>query len=183
MFLDEEKIDRGILRQGDIISQIHLLGAINLNSINYSSPAIGSDEYISWLIPAAPKFGDAMVLSHSCEISLENRVKLTSIILAPLRDIHKATDPERIQELINSNLIDQGNPRPSFLKYFYIFPNAKLEYSNGSVVDFSKLFSVRNQSYNALLEKKIAQLSEDAIASMALKLALYFHRTGVIGVI
>lgn len=183
MFLGDEQIERGILRQGDIISQIHLLGAINLNSINYSAPAVGSDEYISWLIPAAPKFGDAMILSHSCEISLENRVKLTSIILAPLRDVHKATDPERVQELITSNLIDRDDPKPSFLKYFYVPPNPKLKHNTGAVVDFSKLFSVRNQSYNTLLEKKIAQLSEDAIASMALKLAVYFHRTGVLEVI
>ena len=105
MFLDDEQIERDALRQGDIISQIHLLGAINLNSIHYSSPAVGSDQYISWLISTPPKFGDAMVLSHSCEIALENRVKLTSIILAPIRDVHKATDIERVQELITLSLI------------------------------------------------------------------------------
>ena len=41
---------------------------------------------------------------------------LTSIILAPLRDIHKATAQERIQELIDSNLIDRSNPGASYLK-------------------------------------------------------------------
>jgi hypothetical protein len=177
MFLVDEQIERGTLCQGDIISQVHLLGAINLSSLLYSSHAGSPTEYSSWSIPAAPKFGDAMVLSHSCEIALENKVKLTSIILAPLREIHKATEPERVQELINSNLIDRDDPNPSFLKYFYVPPNPKLQYSDGAVVDFSKLFSVRKQSYNTLLEKKIAQLSEDAIASMALKLALYFRRT------
>jgi hypothetical protein len=178
MFLDDEQIERGTLRQGDIISQIHLLGAINFNSILYSSTAVTPKEYSSWSVPAAPKFGDAMVLSHSCEIALENKVKLTSIILAPLRDIHKATDKERVQELIDSNLIDQLHSRATFLKYFYVIANQKLEYSTGAVVDFSKLFSVRNQSYNALLEKKITQLSEETVVSMALKLSLYFHRTG-----
>ncbi len=176
MFLVDDQIERGTLRQGDIISQVHLLGAINLSSLLYSSHAGSPTEYSSWSIPAAPKFGDAMILSHSCEIALENKVKLTSIILAPLRDLHRATEPERIQELINSNLIDRDDPSPSFLKYFYVPQNPKLQYNHGAVVDFSKLFSVRKQSYNTLLEKKIAQLSKDAIASMALKLALYFHR-------
>jgi hypothetical protein len=183
MFLGDEQIELGTLRQGDIISQIHLLGVINLNGILYSSTAVNPKEYSSWSVPAAPKFGDTMVLSHNCEIALENKVKLTSIILAPLRDIHKATDKERIQELIDSNMIDKSNHKASFLKYFYVSPNSNLEYNDGAVVDFSKLFSVRNQSYNALLEKKIAQLSENAIASMALKLSLYFHRTGDIEVV
>lgn len=96
--------------------------------------------------------------------------------MAPLRDIHKATDPERVHELISSNLIDQYNSKSSFLKYFYVQPNAKLEYNNGAVVDFSKIFSVRNKSYNFLLERKVTQLSEETIISMALKLSLYFYR-------
>jgi len=55
-----------------------------------------------------------MVLSHSCEVALANKLKLTSIILAPIRSIHKATRTDRIQELINSNLIDRNNPQASF---------------------------------------------------------------------
>jgi hypothetical protein len=180
MFLGNEQIERGTLRQGDIISQVHLLGAINLSWLLYSSHAGSPTEYSSWSIPAAPIFGDAMILSHSCEIALENKVKVTSIILAPLRDVHKATARERVHELIVSNLIDQTNPEASFMKYFYVPPNQKLQYSEGAIVDFSKLFSVRNKSYEALLEKKIAQLTENAIASMALKLSVYFHRAGVI---
>jgi hypothetical protein len=178
MYLHDEQIEHGTLRQGDIISQLHLLGAININNIYYSSPAVNPEEYLSWSVPTTPKIGDAMVLSHSCEVAVENKIKVTSIILAPLRDIHKATAPEQVQELIDSNLIDKTKPQASFLKYFYVEPNPKLKYDSGAVVDFSKLFSVRNQAYNTLLEKKIVQLSNDAIESMALKLALYFHRTG-----
>ena len=180
MFLEDDKIEKNILRQGDIISKVHLLGAININSIHYSSPANNPQEFSSWSIPAVPKIGDAMILSHSCEIAIENKTKVTSIILAPLRDIHKATDQTRITELINSNLIDQDEPRASFLKYFYIPPNQYLEYKEGSIADFSKCFSVRNKCYNTLLDKKIAQFSEDANASMALKLSLYFHRKGLL---
>jgi len=174
MFLDEENIERDALKQGDIISQVHLLGAINLRSITYHTPS-GESEYCGWSIPQKPKLGDAMVLSHSCEISLENKTKVTSIILAPLRDIHKATSPEFIQRLIETNMID-ATSQESFFKYFYVAPNPKLEFTDGVVVDFSKCFSVRKQSYDALLNKKIAQLSQDAAYAMALKLALFFHR-------
>jgi len=182
MYLDEDKIERSGLRQGDIISNVHLLGAINLNAILYSSPASSPNQYSSWSVPVPPKFGDAIVLSHSCEIALENKIKVTSIILAPLRDIHAATDRSRVEELIDSNLIDRSHLQASYLKYFYLPPNIVLEYSRGAVADFSKCFSTRKQSYEILLKNKVAQLSEDAISSMALKLALYFHRIDVIAV-
>ena len=176
MFLSNDDIERTILRQGDIVAGIHLLGAINIKSIHYSSPANNPKALASWNMPSAPKFGNVMVVSHSCEIALENKVKVTSIILAPLRDIHKATAKDRVDELISSNLIDRSNPSATFLKYFYLPPNPALEYTQGAVVDFSKIFSVRNKSYDMLLEKKVAQLSGEASSSMALKLALYFYR-------
>ena len=177
MFLSDAQIERDVLRQGDIIAQVHLLGAINLNNIQYSS-AMNSSSYSSWAILSPPKFGDAIVLSHSCEIAPENRTKFTSIILAPLRDINTATSEDRVKELIESNLIDLTKPQASFLKYFYLPPNPNLKYTEGSIIDFSKCFSVRKQSYDSLVKSKIAQLSRDCISSLALKLALYFHRSG-----
>ena len=176
MFLDDELIEHDTLRQGDIVSDVHLLGVINSMGIQYSSQAGRLEEFISWSVPAAPKFGDAMVLSHSCEVDRENTIKVTSIILAPLRNINTATDKNRIKELIESNLIDQTETNASFLKYFYVGPNSQLEYGDGAVVDFSKCFSVRNKCYDIFLANKKIQLAEDAVASMALKLALYFYR-------
>jgi hypothetical protein len=179
MYLDDESIEKGVLRQGDIIADVHLLGAININSIQYSS-TVGSEpnQYVSWSIPSSPKYGDAMVLSHSCEIDPGNKIKLTSIILAPLRDINTATAQEKIQDLIDSNEIDRTEPQASYLKYFYVYPNENLKFHNGAIVDFSKCFSLRRQSYDILLINKIAQLNNEATLSMALKLALYFHRDG-----
>jgi hypothetical protein len=181
MYLDDSSIEKGVLRQGDIVADVHLLGVINSNGIQYTTTA-GSeaDQYVSWSIPAAPKFGDAMVLSHSCEIDPQNKLKVTSIILAPLRDVSTATAPDKIQELIDSNEIDRTEPRASYLKYFYVLPNEDLEFDNGAIVDFSKCFSLRRQSYDNLLENKIVQLTSEATASMALKLALYFHRNGAV---
>jgi len=178
VYLEEEGVERKTLRQGDIVSSVHLLGAINLNGIHYSSTAGNPDEKASWMVPTKPKYGDVMVLSHSCEVALENAVKVTSIILAPLRDINTATNKSRIEELIESNLVDQSNPNASFLKYFYLSPNQRFEFQNGAIVDFSKCFSVRKQSYQLLVENKTSQLTTKNIQSMALKLALYFHRVG-----
>ncbi len=180
MFLSEETIEKDSLRQGDIITNIHLLGAINLNNIHYSSPAGNPHELASWNVPNKPNIGDTMVVSHSCEIALENKLKVTSIILAPLRDIHKASAKDKIEELISSNFIDKKSPSASYLKYFYINPNPALDYTEGAVVDFSKIFSVRNKAYERLLENKVAQLTGDASSSMSLKLALYFHRKGLL---
>ncbi len=180
MYFDDESMERGVLRQGDIVADVHLLGVININSIQYTSTAASDpSQVVSWSIPSSPKFGDAMVLSHSCEIDLDNEIKLTSIILAPLRDINTATKPEKIQELIDSNEIDHNEPQASYLKYFYVYPNGNLKFSNGAIVDFSKCFSLRRQSYDNLLSSKIAQLNNKATSSMALKLALYFHRNGI----
>ncbi len=167
-----------LIYQGDIIKDIHILGAINLNSILYSTRDYTSiDKFTSWHIPNEPTVGHVMVLSHSCEISLDNEVKVTSIILAPLRDLNKATSRDKIRELIYSNLIDQSQPSGSFLKYFYLEPNVNIPYDNGSVVDFSKCFSVRKQSIGKLVQNKILQVKNETRSSMSLKLALYFHRT------
>jgi hypothetical protein len=177
MYLDNDGIEKGVLRQGDIVAEVHLLGAINSNSIQYTSTATAEEnQYVGWSIPSPPNYGDAMVLSHSCEIDPQNKIKLTSIILAPLRDINTATKPDKIQELIDSNEIDRTEPQASYLKYFYVHPNENLKFNSGAIVDFSKCFSLRRQSYERLLSNKIVQLSDEATSSMALKLALYFHR-------
>jgi hypothetical protein len=63
-----------------------------------------------------------------------------------------------------------------YIKYFYLAPNDELKYSSGAIADFSKLFSVRNKSFDFLLERKVAQLSEESFESLALKLSLYFYR-------
>jgi len=172
MYLPEEKIERNILRQGDIISEVHLLGAINLSTINY---IVSNDAKTGWFIPKPPDFRPAIILSHSCEIDPSNDIKLTSIILAPLRDINKATDPQKIEELKQSNIIDESSTY-SYLKYFYIEPNPFIPFDDGAIVDFSKCFSVRNKSYNDLLSQKIIQMRKEIANKMALKLSLYFYR-------
>lgn len=176
VYLPDTDIETDVLRQGDLISKIHVLGAINLNAISYIATDSNPNEKNGWMMQSRPVYGDSMVLSHSCEIAAENGIKLTSIILAPVRDIHTATERDRIQALIESNIIDPNDPKPSFLKYFYIPPNPKLEHNEGAIVDFSKCFSVRKQSYPLLVGHKVGQLTEGARNSMALKLAMYFYR-------
>jgi len=132
----------------------------------------------SWTVNTPPKITHSMVLSHSCEIDLVNKIKLTSIILAPLRDLNKATEKSKIEELINSNYLTPDTTA-SFLKYFYINPHEILPYSEGAVVDFSKCFSIRKNSYKILVENKCLQLKEDVANKMALKLSLYFYRENI----
>lgn len=173
MFLHETKIERDVLRQGDIISNILILGAININGIQFQVDQKGEKK--SWSVSQQPKYSDAMILSHSCEIDPSNNVKLTSIILAPIRDINKATNPSKIDELIKSNIID-SSVQESYLKYFYILPHPKLSFKNGAVVDFSKCFSLKKESYSELIKSKIIQLNNSTIDNMSLKLSLYFYR-------
>jgi hypothetical protein len=117
-----------------------------------------------------------MVLSHSCEIARDNAIKVTSIILAPVRDVSGATPREKLRELIESNFIDRAQPESRYLKYYYLEPHHKLPFQDGAIVDFSKCFSVRKNSYDFLLARKAVQLLDEARDSMALKLSLYFHR-------
>jgi len=176
VYSPNEAIESTTLLQGDVVSKVQILGALKLRGIYHHRSAVAGGEATAWTVAAPPRIADAMVLSHSCEISRDNAVKVTSLILAPLRDVNRATSPDKVQELIQSNLIDQAGARASYLKYFYLPPNPSLEHSDGAVVDFSKLFSLRKDAYDFLLGKKVAELAEDTRRSMALKLALYFSR-------
>lgn len=172
-YIEDETFEPNFLKQGDILSNIHLLGAIHFGIIRYLTTPLNDKK--GWFVDKPPEFTDAMVLSHSCEISLENKTKLTSIILSPIRDINSATSPDKIEELKRTNLLDLASDR-SYLKYFYIEPNDKLLYKTGGVADFSKCFSVRKNSYDFLLKKKVLQIKPEIRNKMSLKLALYFHR-------
>lgn len=173
MYLQEESVQTDKLRQGDIIKDIHAVGVINLNSVSFISDEQGNKK--GWTVLDQPIITYVMVLSHSCEIDPDNAIKLTSIILAPLRDINSATKPEKIEELKSSNIITPEIHR-SYFKYFCIDPHPKLPYENGAVVDFSKCFSLRKHCYPLLVKNKVVQLKSEIADSMALKCALYFKR-------
>ena len=162
------------LRQGDIIREVHIFGALKASSIQYTSSANG--EEVSWAYAQKPTRGDAMIISHSCEIDPSNNDKLTSLILAPLRSVSSATKPETMQRLIESNYIDENSP-VSFLKYFYLESNQLLQQKDGAVVDFSKCFSLHKSAYQSLLDRRILSLIDEAADMMARKLALYFFRS------
>ncbi len=172
MYLSGDQAEKDVLRQGDVVSGIHILGAISLEAISYLEK---DDAKIGWCVQAKPVFGPVVVLSDSCEIDPGNDVKVTSIILAPARDVSKTTGQGKIDELRASNLIGP-NTEYSYLKYFYLEPLVLLEFSQGAVVDFSKAFSVRKTSYARLVARKIIQMDPHFADAMALKLALYFFR-------
>lgn len=168
MFLDSGQSNFSALFQGDIVSNAALLGAIDAGS------AVSIPSSAAWAVGGKLEFGFAAILSHSCEISVETGIKVTSCILAPLRDVSSATPVEKLQLLIESN--DVKGDQPTFLKYFYLPPHTQIGHVKGSVVDFSKLYSVRKGYLDLLRTKKILQVTPECRAQLAKKLALYFFR-------
>ncbi len=156
------------LRQGDILKDIPIVSAVDLNRYN----EIGA---VSWAVAAKPERGACMVLSHSCEIDLRNKVKVTSLILAPIRDC-RVVSRDKLDLLKNSNDLKDGATH-TFLKYFYLERHPGIPIDGESVVDFSKLFSLRKNAVESLSKTKVAQLTTDAVTQMARKLAAYFYRT------
>jgi hypothetical protein len=174
MYKNNNETETDVLRQGDIISNTQLLGAINLRGITFINN--NKNENVGWQCNSKPIFGYAMVLSHSCEIAPENGIKLTSIILAPIRNVDGATDSVKIEALKKSNILTHET-KYSFLKYFFLEPTPEIEFINGSIVDFSKIYSLRKESYNDVLSKKILQLHDSVVENITLKFAVYFYRT------
>lgn|GEM_PF-1903788 len=174
MFELTANYDNEALLQGDIIKDIQFFGAIKESNLTKTESRGG--RILNWGINSAPLMGTAIVLSHSCEISKENGVKLTSIVLAPLRNIQNATKVDKVRELIDSNYITESSPF-SYLKYFYIEPNEKIvEFPEGCVVDFSKCYSIHKDSLESLISKKVLQLKPEIQDAFSLKLALFFYR-------
>jgi hypothetical protein len=169
MFADTEQSNFGALLQGDIVANVPLLGAIDASSV------VGIPATSAWAAGGKLELGFAAVLSHSCEISTANGIKVTSCILAPLRDVSSATPPDKLQLLIDSN--DVKAEQPTFLKYFYQPSHPQIGHHKGSVVDFSKLFSVRKTNLEFLLSKKILQVTDVGREQLSRKLALYFFRS------
>ncbi len=147
MYLLESDIEHDILRQGDIISEIQYFGSINLNNILHHQNVSGNIE--SWGFKNKPVFGPAVILSHSCELDPSNGIKLTSIILCPLRDINKATSPDKVEELRNTNIIT-SETEATYLKYFYLRPHSYLPFTDGAIADFSKCFSIHKSMYSSI---------------------------------
>lgn len=173
MYVGKQETDFSILIQGDILEGIQILGAINLNTINIATNFKG--EQVSWSVSSPPKISHAVVMSHSCEIDLSNKDKMTSIILAPIRDLNNVSPGEKVEDIIKSNYIEDSSDY-SYLKYFYLEPNEYLPYESGAIVDISKCFSVRKNSFEILLSHKILQLRPKILWYLSFKSALYFHR-------
>lgn len=162
------------LRQGDILKNIFHFGVLNRNNISFLYNSTSNPT--AWQFNNPPEEGPVIVLSHSCELDkINNGLKVTSIIVAPIRDLNKATKFEKLEELKKTNKLSEDSAQ-SFLKYFYLEKLEDLSHKDGSVVDFSKPFSYRKNSYEYLLENKIAQLEDEMVAAFSLKLSLYFYR-------
>lgn len=175
-FVNASEIERETLRQGDIALGVHLVGSICFKDVSVPSSVVAESTFKHWSVAGELLTGPVIVLSHCCELDRQNGVKLTSIVLAPLRDVAKATAPEKVQEIIATNEITRDTPNFTYLKYFYLPPAGPLPFPRGCVADFSKVFSVRKSSYDIVLSKKVLQLTDSTRESMSMKLSLYFYR-------
>ncbi len=181
MFEPAERLDKSSLYQGDVIRNVPAFGAINLKNCMLHSSLLGGDSpgdsgAIDVTITKSIRRCDVVVLSHSCEIAQENGEKVTSIIVAPLRDLSTATKPDKIQELIDSNDVDPASGKGfSYLKYYHLICK-DCQFPAGAIVDFNKVFSFHKSVHVELLKNKSAQMTEAARNKFALKLAVYFYR-------
>lgn len=176
-FVEQGEYEAAALRQGDVVRDVHFVGSICYREVMQPAALVDGQPASQWTVQNKLASGPAVVLSQCCEISKENGVKLTSIILAPLRDVSTATHPDKVQELIDSNELDEASGRDfSFLKYFYVPQHPSLPFPRGGVVDYSKIFSVRKSSFDFLLGKKVLQMTDEKRGALALKLAVYFYR-------
>lgn len=166
MFVPDADADFTALLQGDVIKDVPLVGTLELDKVT----SIGAS---SWAYPSQLKLGFCAVLSHSCEIARENNEKVTSCILAPIRNADGATKSD-LFAILERNEVKANEP--TFLKYFYIPPNEKLTNTNGVLVDFTKIFSVRKTSIQFLVDRKVLQMADEDRRVFAMKLAFYFYR-------
>lgn len=166
MFLTDAEANFGKLLQGDVVKDVPLVATLALDRVQAIGPT-------AWAYAGALKSGNCVVLSHSCEIAIENGEKVTSCILAPIRKADGATTPE-LFEVLRRNEVKEGES--NFIKYFYIPTHDKLDYPNGTLVDLSKLFSVRKTSIDQLIGNKILEMSTESRILFGKKLALYFYR-------
>jgi hypothetical protein len=176
VFVDDGEVEKTTLRQGDVATDIHWVGTVCFKQITIPSGVVDDEKPKRWSVSNELERGPVAIISHCCELDRTNGVKLTSIILAPIRDVAKATSPNKIQELIDSNIISRSGMTYSYLKYFYVPPTPKLPFDRGGVIDISKIFSVRKTSYDVVLDRKILQMTELGRDAFALKVGLYFYR-------
>jgi len=169
MFVGPEQVPAGQLVQGDIVADVPLFGCLDEQKTHRGGET-------AWMYEGRLQRGYCAVLSHSCEIAPENGMKVTSCILAPLRRADKTTTPEQFEILKNSNVVTPG--AAYHLKYFYLPPHPSIPgFEAGSVIDFSKLFSLHKSMVEALASRRVAQMNSETALSMARKLAAYFYRS------
>lgn len=85
-FLETASIERDSLRQGDLIREIHLVGSLCFKDVSVPNSVGGGQSQKWWSVHGELPTGPVVVVSYCCEIDRSNAVKLTSIILAPVRD-------------------------------------------------------------------------------------------------
>ena len=191
MFVDLTGMDRGCLRQGDILSHVPflILDSDNLRIIGKAdlgatqtlppispvlNPHRGDPNYFTAQVQMRLSYGT--VISQCCELEPRHGKLIgASFSVARLVPIKETIlmDADKLASL-------RSNPDPrlgvrSFLDYFHIESNPRIE-AKEWMVDFSQVVSLPKTEFPSVLARKILQFDDQTRAKFKIKLAAYYGR-------
>lgn len=192
MFIEESNVDRGCLRQGDILERIPfpllqledltVLGKINSQPSELPYPNIDTALTTHRKDPnfftgqALMRLSYGVVFSHCCELEPRNgKMFGSAFTVARLVPIKQSILEDR--DKLNS-LRANPDPRsgiPSYIDYFHIASNPKTE-NKEWMVDFAQIVSIPKTEFPGILKRKILQMDDRTRVKFKIKAAAYFGR-------
>lgn len=158
------------LRQGDIIKNVPYIKPVSPHALAVRPLPQKPKEPLSIVIETA--YTSAVVLSYCCELSETNSPgKISSIILAPLREIIEVINNTQLDALKQGNKLAADTK--TFAKLFYMEPGANVI---ESVADFSHIYTLSRGYLQTLKQNKIAQMDDTTRSLLSEKISYYFLR-------
>jgi len=193
VYVADSQVDRGCLRQGDVIAAVPfpivdaesaVLGSIDEGSgVQTPHPKITTiarehrKRNDCFTMQVKARLAPCAVVAHCCELELrDGKCLLPMISVARIVPVKESIsrDEEKLASLRGNK--DPRNPQdPGYLDYFY------LEAANSiggveCVVDFSQISSVPGTEYQNLIRGKVLQLLDRERVKFKIKLAAYLGR-------
>ena len=135
--------------QGDIIK----LDEIDVSSNNVKKPTFFKNEVGHYTLK--PYNGHFVILSHSCDVSMENKGKRKFFVCTPLKELPGKFEEQLKDDILEWNTIDQDKSVPANL---FVFKSSKVIHEKNCVVDITRCLSVNSKKLD--LDKKVLQLDD-----------------------
>jgi len=193
VYVTDSQVDATCLRQGDILDaapfpiidgEAAVLGRVESSTrIQLPHPSIVTiprehrkkSDCVTMQIKA--RFSPCVILDHCCELEIRNgKCSLLSLCAARIVPVKESTlrDAEKFASLRANK--DPRNPDdPGYLGYFYLEPHPSLGGMSG-IVDFAQTASIPGGEYEALLHRRVLQLSDRERVKFKIKLAVFHGR-------